>query len=207
MENKWRKLEKALYLPMAKPELVTVPNFKFFTLRGQGNPNSEAFQKSIEALYALSYCIRMMPKNGVVPVGYFEYTVYPLEGIWDLTVVDKGQITGAIDKDALVYTIMIRQPDFVTEELALQALQIVKRKKPSLALDQVAFQSINDGKCVQMLHEGPFETESETFDLMKAFCKVNNLKIKTLAHREIYLSDFRKTESSKLKTVLRYSVE
>ena len=146
-----------------------------------------------------------MPKNGYNPEGYFEYTVYPLEGIWDLT--EEGRKQEVFNKDELVYTIMIRQPDFVTEDLAMKAMEIVKKKKPHPLLDKVKFETISDGLSVQMLHIGPYDDEPKTFAVMKEYCKENKLVLKTKVHREIYLSDFRKTKPEKLKTVLRYMVE
>lgn len=85
MKYEWRKQEKILYLPKQRPELVTVPEQKFFMIKGKGNPNGEEFAEKIGALYSLAYAVRMMPKQGFTPEGYFEYTVYPLEGIWDLS--------------------------------------------------------------------------------------------------------------------------
>lgn len=204
MKYEWRKKEKEYYIPKEKPQLVEIPEFKYFTLKGQGNPNTEAFKECIGVLYSLSYAIRMMPKNGITPEGYFEYTVYPLEGIWDLT--EEGRLEETLNKDELVYKLMIRQPDFVTEEVVNIAMEIVKKKKPHPLLEKVEFESIKEGLCVQMLHVGPYDDEPRTFSVMKEFCVENNLEIKTLAHKEIYLSDFRKTEASKLKTVLRYLV-
>lgn len=204
MKYEWRKKEKEYYIPKEKPQLVEIPEFKYFTLKGKGNPNTEAFKECIGVLYSLSYAIRMMPKNGITPDGYFEYTVYPLEGIWDLT--EEGRLEETLNKDELVYKLMIRQPDFVTEEVVNIAMEIVKKKKPHPLLEKVEFESIKEGLCVQMLHVGPYDDEPRTFSVMKEFCVENNLEIKTLAHKEIYLSDFRKTEASKLKTVLRYLV-
>lgn len=205
MKHEWRKKEKEYYIPKEKPQLLEIPEFKFFTLEGQGNPNTEAFTECIGVLYSLSYAIRMMPKNGITPEGYFEYTVYPLEGIWDLT--EKGRSEQTLNKEELVYKLMIRQPDFVTEEIVKMAMEIVKKKKYHPLLEKVKFELIKDGLSVQMLHVGPYDDEPRTFSVMKDFCNENNLNIKTLAHKEVYISDFRKTESSKLKTVLRYSVE
>lgn len=205
MKYEWRKKEKEYYIPKEKPQLVEIPKFKFFTLKGQGNPNSEEFKECIGVLYSLSYAIRMMPKNGIIPDGYFEYTVYPLEGVWDLT--EKGRFEKTLNKDELVYKLMIRQPDFVTEEIIKMAINIVKKKKYHPLLEKVEFEYIKEGLSVQMLHVGPYDDEPRTFTVMKEFCIENNLEIKTLAHKEIYISDFRKTEASKLKTVLRYSVK
>jgi hypothetical protein len=204
MKFEWKKQEKDLYLPKDKPTLVTVPEQKFFIISGKGNPNDEEFSEKIGILYSLSYAVRMMPKKGYTPVGYFEYTVYPLEGLWDLT--EKGRTSYTLDKDELVYKIMIRQPDFVTQEVADKAFEIVKKKKNNPLLDSVTFEALEDGLAVQMMHTGSYDDEPESFVQMKQFIKENDLEIKTLVHREIYISDARKTEPSKLKTILRYMV-
>src|SRR5690606_7540428 len=205
MKHEWRKHEKNLYIPKGKPELVTVPEQKFLMIKGQGNPNSEDFSDRINALYSISYAIRMMPKGGYTPEGYFEYTVYPLEGIWDLTEAGRKQDT--LNKDELVYTIMIRQPEFVTEEVVAKALEKVRKKKPHPLLEDVTFGVMEDGLSVQMLHVGPYDDEPESFKKMNEFIETNQLEIATLVHREIYLSDARKVDPSKLKTVLRYRVK
>ncbi len=205
MKHEWRKHEKELYMPKQKPEIVDVPEQKFFMIEGQGNPNSHEFAERVQILYSLAYAIRMMPKQGYTPEGYFEYTVYPLEGLWDLT--EEGRKLDRLDKDELLYTIMIRQPDFVTEEIASKAIEMVRKKNSHPLLDEVSFGSMTDGLSVQMLHVGPYDDEPQTFDKMKKFIEENNLEIKTLRHREIYLSDARKVEPAKLKTVLRYMVE
>lgn len=192
------------YIPKQKPELVFVPEHKFFMIEGKGNPNSTDFSDRIAVLYSLAYAVRMMPKQGYTPEGYFEYTVYPLEGLWDLT--ERGRKLDTLDKDELLYTIMIRQPDFVTEEVVDRAYESVRKKKPHPLLDEVSFGTIEDGLSVQMLHIGPYDDEPKSFEKMKEFIKENNLEIKTLRHREIYLSDARRVAPAKLKTVLRYMV-
>ena len=205
MKYEWRKQEKNLYIPKQKPELVTIPEQKFFLIKGIGNPNENEFAEKIGVLYSLAYAVRMMPKQGYTPAGYFEYTVYPLEGIWDLT--EEGKKLDTLNKDELLYTIMIRQPDFVTKELVDRAFEQVEKKKPHPFLNDVRFGTFQDGLSVQMLHVGPYDDEPQSFKVMNEFIKNNNLEKTSLQHREIYLSDFRKVEPSKLKTVLRYKVK
>lgn len=204
MKFEWKKQEKSLYLPKEKPVLITVPKQKFFMISGKGNPNSEEFAEKIGILYSLAYAVRMMPRKGYTPEGYFEYTVYPLEGVWDLT--EEGRQSAILKKDELLYTIMIRQPDFVTEEVVNKAFEIVRNKGNNPLLKDVTFGTMEDGLAVQMLHVGSYDDEVQSFQQMKNFIKENNLEIVTLKHREIYISDARKTEKSKLKTVLRYQV-
>ena len=205
MKHEYRKHEKQLCCPKTKPELVEIPKQKFFCINGKGNPNSEDFSERIGVLYSLSYAIRMMPKNGFTPEGYFEYTVCPLEGLWDLT--EEGRKSEVFNKDELIYTIMIRQPEFVTEEIVKKAFEIVEKKKPNPLLKEVYFDEMEDGLSVQIMHIGSYDNEPQSFSKMKDFIEENGLKIKTLVHREIYLSDVRRVEEAKLKTVLRYRVE
>lgn len=205
MKFEWRKHEKELYLPKQKPELITIPEQKFLMIQGQGNPNHEDFAERVGVLYSLAYAIRMMPKNGYTPEGYFEYTVYPLEGIWDLT--EKGRQFEKLDKDELLYTIMIRQPEFVTNEIVERAFQRARDKKPHPLLDEVTFGTVEDGMSLQMLHVGPFDDEPETFKKMDEYLESEQLERVTLTHREIYLSDVRRVDPTKLKTVLRYQVK
>lgn len=205
MKYEWRKQEKDLYIPKQKPEIVTIPEHKFLMIRGKGNPNDQEFAEKIGVLYSMAYAIRMMPRQGYTPNGYFEYTVYPLEGIWDLTT--EGRKLEQLNKDELLYTIMIRQPDFVTKEVVGRAFESVEKKKPHPFLKDVTFDTLQDGLTVQMLHVGPYDDEPRSFEVMDEFTKNNNLERASLLHREIYLSDFRRVAPAKLKTVLRYKVK
>lgn len=207
MKHEWKKAEKAFYLPKVRPEVVTVPAFNFFSIRGQGNPNDPTFSEYIGVLYSLSYAIRMSHKGDHAPEGYFEYTVYPLEGVWDITDEAKKVYDGSLDKDSLVFHLMIRQPDFVTTEYATETIARVQAKKPHDLLSEVEFGSIEEGASVQMMHLGSFENEPESFRKMEAFATEQGLKRKSLIHREIYLSDVRRVAPEKLKTVLRFGVE
>ncbi|WP_298839625.1 GyrI-like domain-containing protein [Clostridium sp.] len=205
MKFEWRKQEKNFYLPKDKPNLVTVPEQKFFMISGKGNPNDEEYSEKIGVLYSLSYAVRMMPKQGYIPEGYFEYTVYPLEATWDLT--QEGKKFKELNKDELLYTIMIRQPDFVTQDIVDRAFENVRKKKDHSFLADVTFETMEDGLSVQMIHIGSYDDEPKSFELMDKYCLDNNLQILSdVHHREIYLSDSRRTEKSKLKTVLRYMV-
>lgn len=207
MKHEWKKQEKIYYLPQNKPEKIDVPSFKFFTIRGEGNPNDDFFGEYIGVLYSLSYAIKMSPKAGFAPDNYFEYTVYPLEGVWDISEDAKKKKSKILDKDMFVFNLMIRQPDFVTKNFAHEALERTKKKKPHNLLDKVKFESIEEGNCVQMLHVGSYDDEPQSFNQMQQFADKNNLKRKHHFHREIYLSDARKVTPEKLKTVLRFQVE
>jgi len=203
MKHEWRKKEKTLYQPKTEPCQVKVGPMVYFSIQGQGDPNQAGFQKYIEVLYALSYAVRMSPKRQAQPKGYYEYTVYPLEGVWDLK--DQKE-DGSFNKEDLVFDLMIRQPDFVTEEYFREMIDFVRQKKNMCLLDQVVYKHVEEGDCVQVMHVGPFERESESFEKVHAFCLDHGLRRQSRAHREIYLSDFRKVSPEKMKTVLRVKV-
>lgn len=207
MKYEWKKKEKDIYLPPKKPVVIDIPCFKYFAINGKGNPNSAFFGECIEALYAVSYAIRMSYKKGLQPEGFYEYTVYPLEGIWDISEKAKQSFDGRIDKDELVFNLMIRQPDFVTKEFSETAKEWALRKKGNPLIEKLAFNEMADGKCVQMMHLGSYDNEPESFSIMEEFSAKNQLKRKSKQHKEIYISDPRKVIPEKLKTVLRVEVE
>lgn len=190
----FKKQDKAYYVPGAKPEVIDIPEMNFLMVDGAGDPNDVAFQNAIEVLYTLSYTIKMSPKAGQSFAGYYDYGVAPLEGLWD---------GGAVRED-WTWTAMIRQPEFVGDDVFAWALEKAVAKKPGVDFSGVRLEKWTEGKCVQMMHLGPFATEQESFDTMDEFRAKNGLELLgKVHHHELYLSDFRKVPSEKLKTVLR----
>lgn len=193
---------KDLYLPKTKPVLVDVGTMPFIMISGQGDPNEEKFGEVVGALYSFAYTIKFLGKGKEVPPGYYAYKVFPLEGIWDL-----GDVTKPIwDKSNFVYTVMIRQPDFVDKALFEKTREELKKKKPNRFLDKAVFGTETEGLCCQMMHIGSYDTEPASFAQMMEYCSQNGYIRTEMTHREIYLSDPRKTEPSKCKTVLRFKV-
>lgn len=208
MKHEWRKKEKTVYLPKNKPELIDIPEYQFITLRGEGNPNSDFFSEYIGVLYSISYAIKMnLKKMEEQPKGYTDWAVYPLEGVWDITEEGRQNFSGQINKDELVFNLMIRQPDFISATFFNEMLQFTKQKKPHHLLDKVKFEKITDGKCIQMMHIGSYDNEPASFEQMEKFAEAQNLVRKSKVHREIYLSDVRKVSEEKLKTILRFQLD
>jgi hypothetical protein len=202
-----KKEEKEFYQPGTEPVLVVLPEMGFFTIEGRGNPNDESFREYIQVLYSLSYTVKMSPKQGNAPEGYFDYTVYPLEGIWDLSEEAKSDFSGKIDKNQLVFKLMIRQPDFVSPRYASGVIELTQRKKPHPLLEKVKFERLEEGRCIQMLHIGTYDSEPASFRKMEEFAQSRGLCRLSRQHREIYLSDPRKTAPEKLRTVLRFRIK
>ncbi len=102
---------------------------------------------------------------------------------------------------------MIRQPDFVDNDYALQILEQTKKKKPHNLLEKIRFEEIIEGDCIQMLHLGSYDNEPDSFMMMERFAEQENYSRISKTHREIYLSDARKVSPDKLMTVLRFRIE
>lgn len=203
MKYEWKKYEKNIYHLKQKPELMDIPPQKFIKIKGVGNPNKEDFSNRVSALYSLAYSIKMLFKNlmkNEEDNKITDFTVYPLEGIWEKLEGDN------LDKIKLEYTIMIKQPDFITKEMFDIAFDNVKKKKPNVLYDEIVFDNIKEGKVVQILHIGSYDDEPESFEKMNRFTKELGLKRSSNYHKEIYLNNKGRTQENKLKTILRYSV-
>lgn len=204
MKYEWKKNEKELYGAKKVPVLITVPAQNYIMISGKGNPNDVDFSNRVAALYSLAYAIKMGYKSASIKEAFYaniqDYTVYPLEGVW------KQKEDVELVKEKLEYTIMIRQPNFITKDMIQTALEIVKKKKPNLLLDEIYFDTMQERLCVEILHIGPFDDEPESFEKMEQFMANNSLKRIEGCHQEIYLNNAKRVPKSKLKTILRYQV-
>lgn len=205
MKHDWKKHEKDVYGAKPVPALMAVPAQNYSMIDGKGDPNGEDFSNRIAALYSWAYAVKMAYKSAAVhsPVaeGIDDFAVYPLEGIW------KGQDDKTLVKENLAYTLMIRQPDFITGDMVAAALEKVKKKKPNPLYGEVRFATGQDGKCVHMLHCGAYDDEPASFEAMLRFARENGLQRAGDWHREIYLNNAGRVEKSRLKTILRFSVQ
>lgn len=204
-----KKTDKHLYRPSTEPVIVDVPEIRFIAMDGEGDPNtSPAYQHAVEVLYGLSYTIKMSPKSGEAPQGYYEYVVPPLEGLWwgGAINLDTMEIT---DKATFTWTMLIRQPEFVTEEVFAWAQEALAKKKRNLDPSRARLWRFTEGLCVQILHVGPYDTEPESIRRMEEFAAREGYRTDmsdVRRHHEIYLSDPRKTAPEKLKTVIRHPI-
>lgn len=204
----YKKAFKELYQPGTVPAAIEVPQMNFIQVDGCGDPNEPEgeFQQAVELLYALSYTIKMSFKKDE-SIGYFEYVVPPLEGLWELEGYEDYDVN---KKSKFVWTAMIRQPDFVDEAVFKIALELTRRKKPQLALEKARFGALTEGLCVQCMHIGSYDDEPATLEKMRQFTEANSMLFdlsEERKHHEIYLSDPRKGSPSNRKTILRYPVK
>lgn len=202
MKYEWKKSEKYLYGVKQKPQFIEVPTAYYIMIKGEGNPNEIDFSNRVSALYSLAYGIKMLFKNmKKEELEYSDFTVFPLEGIWEKSDDEE------FDKNKLKYTIMIKQPYFITKEIFELAFEKVKKKKPNELYDEVSFDCIESKKAIQILHIGSFDTEIESFEKLDNFAIEMNLERSEKLHTEIYLNNKNRTAEDKLKTILRYNVK
>lgn len=202
MKYEWKKNEKNLYGVKQKPQLIEIPSAYYIMIKGEGNPNESDFSNRVSALYSLAYGIKMLFKNmEKEELEYSDFTVFPLEGIWEKSDDEE------FDKNKLKYTIMIKQPYFITKEIFELAFEKVKKKKPNELYDEVSFDCIEIKKAIQILHIGSFDTEIESFEKLDNFANEMNLERSEKLHTEVYLNNKNRTAEDKLKTILRYNVK
>ena len=196
----FKKDLKHLYQPSAKKfEVVDVPPMNFLMIDGHGDPNTaQEYQDAVEALYAVAYALKFRSKKEKG----MDYVVPPLEGLWW---VENMEEFSTEDKSAWNWTMMIMQPESVTQEMFEAALEQVEKKKSLSALSKLRLDTYHEGLAVQIMHIGPYSAEAPTVARMHAFIDENGYELAG-KHHEIYLSDPRRVAPEKLKTVLRQPV-
>lgn len=204
----YKKEYKEFYMPPKKPVVVELPKMHYIALRGSGNPNEEdgEYKEAIGLLYAIAFTIKMSYKGSYKIEGYFEYVVPPLEGLWwqeGVSGIDYSR------KDTFNWISMIRLPDFVSRQDFQWAIEEATKKK-NRDFSKVEFFTYDEGLCVQCMHMGSYDEEPATIKAMEEFASKGGYEIditKERLHHEIYLSDPRKADISKLKTVVRHPIK
>lgn len=197
-----KKAYRKLYAPPSKEfTVVDVPEFRYIAVDGRGDPNtSPAYASAIEALYGVAYTLKFASKN---TLGH-DFVVGPLEGLWR---ADDPSAFLTRRKDEWEWTLMINQPDWITDAMVRSAIDTVATKKDNAALDDVRVLTLAEGTCVQTLHIGPYDDEAPTLHrLHNSYFPEHGLTFNG-EHHEIYLSDARRTAPAKLKTILRQPVK
>ncbi len=192
------KQDKEYYSASKKPEMRQINELHFLTISGKGAPAGKEFTNSVEALYPLAYGVKNICKKNEM-----DFTVPKLEGLWWVN-SDKPALE--VVRNEWQWKLLIRMPAFVTNEIVDLAKMEVINKRGIKRISKIRFENISEGKCVQIMHIGPYSTEPETIKQMKSFMAENGL-IENGLHHEIYLSDPRKTVKEKLRTILRQPVK
>ncbi len=196
-----KKERKDLYAPSrGEFTIVDVPALAFLMVDGHGDPNTApAYREAVEALFATSYTVRALAKARLERV----HTVGPLEGLWSAADMDTFRTR---DKSAWDWTMMIVQPEWITAGLVDEALVAARKKADRPGLGRVRFEEYAEGRSVQILHVGSYDDEAPTLERLHGeFLPAHGL-VPTARHHEIYLSDARRTEPARLRTILRQPV-
>jgi hypothetical protein len=189
---------KSYYKAGKKPGIVELDEASYLSIGGQGEPAGKTFVSKVEALYPLAYGIKKVCKEQDKDFG-----VPKLEGLWW---VEENKPALEVPRSEWCWNLFIRMPEFVTIEMMQFVQPKVANKKQNDLIQEITFKKITEGKCVQIMHIGPYSTEPETINLLFEFMASNGLYVNGL-HHEIYISDPRKTEPSKMKTLIRYPVK
>jgi hypothetical protein len=187
------------YITPKTPAFVQIKRAAYLAIAGHGEPGGKSFTASIGALCNVTFTVKMARKF----VGR-DYTVSKLEGLW--WIADPNRSFMDEPPQHWQWKLMIRTPDFITEkETAATIEKLLAKGKPS-EVANVKLELLSEGRCVQVLHLGPYDKERPTIAAMEAFARENDLKFHGL-HHEIYLSDPRRVAPAKLRTILRHPVK
>ncbi|MFC6176880.1 GyrI-like domain-containing protein [Companilactobacillus huachuanensis] len=207
MKYEWRKQEKDFYSTKKQALIQTIPQQRFISMHGLGDPNGLEFNQKIQTLYPAAYGIKSAYKKYCADkvVNYDDYVVFPLEGVWSLT--KRGQQLDHLDKSEFSYDIMIRVPTFVPNDLILNTLKNVQDKKNLPDISDIEIKEYPAKEVAQILHVGKYDDEPASFQKIDELVAEIQKKRTSKIHREIYLSDARRVAPEKLKTILRYEIE
>ncbi len=199
------KQYKTYYTAKTTPELVDIEPAHFLSLTGKGDPSGAPFSDRLQALYATAYAVKFKSKQKGR-----DFIVPKLEALWwyDEKRFGKPSMTDAptvVPRSEWEYRLLIRMPEYVTGKDVQVGIDTVLLKNKSELAETIEHYHMAEGKCIQMLHVGPYSTEPETLACIAEFSQTNGLE-QNGAHHEIYLSDFRRTAPEKLKTILREPV-
>ncbi|MCH1884395.1 GyrI-like domain-containing protein [Agrococcus sp. ARC_14] len=197
-------LKRTLDSYRAKPgefRVIDVPAMQYLALDGHGDPNAApAYRQALEALYPLAYALKFASKRELGR----DYVVMPLEGLWWAD--DATAFTTARDKTQWSWTLLMLVPDWIGAPLVEQAADAVRAKGAPARLDEIRLETLDEGRCVQTLHIGSFDDEGPVLARMHDdFIPAQGLQMTGL-HHEIYLSDARRVEPTRLRTILRQPV-
>ncbi len=200
MKNKYKDYYK---FKNNKPEYIKIEEMSYLTFEGEGNPNTSLdFQKGIQLLYKFSYKIRMSYKTNDPIPNFEKYVVGPLEGIWTFK---EGTEHLEFNKDNFKFKLLINQPSFFTQDIFDKYKNELMQENNDFK--KINYEKINEGESIQIGHTGSFDNEPETLKLLYSKLEEDKKEILLGSHHEIYLSDFRKVEEDKRKTIIRYIIK
>jgi hypothetical protein len=197
----WKKELGYLYQSSTKEVVqLDVPTMNYLMVDGEGDPNTtQQYADAVEVLFSVAYTIKFAVKKSALAINY---GVMPLEGLWWADDMSKF---GTEDKSNWLWTAMIAQPPFVSKEMVDAAILDVKKKNLA-AISKLRFEVFCEGRCAQIMHIGPFSTEGLTIERVHRFIEESGSQLRG-KHHEIYLSDIRRADPEKWKTIVRQPMQ
>lgn len=194
------KAHKDQYKATATPRILEIPPIPYLSVEGRGSPQGDDFMAAMTALYGMAYTLKFMHKEHGQ-----DFTVAKLEGIWHPV----GGFEQKIEKPSEMewdYNLIIRMPEFVTAEDLPAAREQLAKKKREGEFERATLSIIEEGLVVQALHVGSYAEETPTLEKMHAYATEQGYR-HLPSHHELYLSDPRRVEPAKLKTLLRTQIK
>lgn len=188
------------YKAKKEPSLIMLKKAKYLALDGQGEPGGKEFEDKIGAMYNMAFGMKM-------PMKFLgkDYTVSKLETIWTVGET-KGNKYVMLPKNEWRWKLLMRVPDFITEKIFGKYKEEVSLKSLNGHVKQIELIEMNEGKCAQIMHVGPYDEVGPDIEKLHAFMQASGLTFNG-EHHEIYLSDPRKTAPEKIKTIIRQPVK
>lgn len=180
---------------------LVVPPMTYLMIDGHGDPNNAPqYTEAIGALYPVAYALKFASKNTLDR----DYVVPPLEALW--WAENMASFTTARNKAEWNWTAMIMVPDWIDRRMFDVAKASAEAKSTSDASSRIRLETLDEGLCVQTLHVGSYDDETPVLDELHHRYIPSSGMTMTGKHHEIYLSDPRRVEPTKLRTILRQPV-
>jgi hypothetical protein len=189
---------KRYYTAKKRPEVIEIPEGKFMTILGKGDPNGEEYAQALQALYGMNYTLKFdLKKKGL------DYTVMHLEGLWW---IEEGifDLNNPAPKEKWRWKNMIRVPDFIKLDM-MENVRPKVEEKAGKKVNEVKLEIFKEGLAAQILHKGPYSEEGPTIQLLHDFIHEQGYRMRG-DHHEIYLKDPRRTKPKNIRTILRHPI-
>ena len=189
-----------------EPETAEVDIATYISVAGHGSFTEQIFYSRIPALFEVANALKELLASSeksyegaiLECLYWYDEKKHGFVGI--------SEIWSKVSLNELNYRLLIRVPEFITVTDVEKAKKYLNTEYNEI-VSKVEHFKIMEGKCVQALHEGPFENEEYTLNRIEKYVETQGL-VKNGYHHEIYLVNFTKEKNkNKYRTILREPVK
>jgi len=181
------------------PSIIDLPVMNYIMVDGSGEPRASLqYREAIAALRGVAKALRVRAKR----ITGKTFAELPLEGLWWFS---DGHDHAPRHSRDIKWTLMIMQPPLINAAMFDQVAEEFQDRHAFAALSEMRFQAVDEGRCVQLMHEGAYATERTTLDRLYEFMRERDMKFNG-PHHEIYLTDPATTPQADLRTIVRQPV-